>query len=80
MVTQETAEQMCKKLVEVYINACKPRDMDDVHNVTVKLISMAGMALAATHGSEVAVTSIKAVAIYVGENAHRSRAEIIRRH
>ena len=80
MVTQETAEQMCKKLVEGYINACKPRDMDDVFNVTVKLISMAGMALSATHGSESAVTAIKAVATYVSENAHRSRAEIIRSH
>ncbi|MFA7945217.1 hypothetical protein ACEK06_22615 [Pseudomonas brenneri] len=80
MVSQETAEQMCKKLVEAYINACKPRDLDDVFNVTVKLISMAGMALAATHGSESAVTAIKAVSTYVGENAHRSRAEIIRRH
>ncbi|MCO7635199.1 hypothetical protein NJI34_00180 [Pseudomonas sp. S 311-6] len=71
---------MCNKLVEAYINACKPRNMDDVANVTLKLISMAGLALAATHGKDEAVALIHSVAEHVGENAHRSRAEIIRRH
>ncbi|MCO7563544.1 hypothetical protein NJH47_07375 [Pseudomonas guariconensis] len=54
--------------------------MDDVANVTLKLISMAGLALAATHGKDEAVALIHSVAEHVGENAHRSRAEIIRRH
>lgn len=80
MVTQETAERMCNKLVEAYINACKPRDMEDVKNLTLKLISMAGLALAATQGKDEAVALIQGSAIHVGENAHRSRAEIIRQH
>lgn len=80
MVTQEIAERMCNKLVESYINACKPRDMTDVRNLTLKLISMAGLALAATQGKEEAVAMIQSVAEHVGENAHRSRAEIIRSH
>ncbi|MGH8387659.1 MAG: hypothetical protein ACRESJ_19585 [Pseudomonas sp.] len=80
MVSPETAERMCNKLVESYINACKPKDMDDVRNLTLKLISMAGLALAATQGKEVAVALIQSVAIHVGENAHRSHAEIIRSH
>lgn len=78
MVTQETAERMCNKLVEAYINACKPRDMDDVRNL--KLIGMAGLALVATHGKDEAVALIQAAAVAVGENAHRTHAEIIRRH
>ncbi|MCE1001856.1 hypothetical protein [Pseudomonas sp. NMI1173_11] len=78
MVTQEAAEKMCNKLVEAYINACKPRDLNDVRNVTLKLISMAGLALAATHGKEDAVALIHSVAEHVGENAHRSHAHIIR--
>lgn len=80
MVTPETAERMCNKLVEAYINACKPRNMDDVANVTLKLISMAGLALAATHGKDEAVALIRSVAEHVGENAHRSHAEIINKH
>lgn len=80
MVTQETAERMCNKLVESYINACEPKDLDDVRNLTLKLISMAGLALAATQGKEEAVALIQSVAIHVGENAHRSHAEIISRH
>lgn len=80
MVTPEIAERMCNKLVEAYINACKPRNMDDIRNVTLKLISMAGLALAATHGKEEAVALIRSVAEHVGENAHRSHAEIIRSH
>jgi hypothetical protein len=80
MVTQETAERMCNKLVESYINACKPNDMDDVRNFTLKLISMAGLALAATQGKEEAVALIQSVAVHVGENANRSHAEIIIRH
>ncbi|MGO2200485.1 hypothetical protein [Pseudomonas helleri] len=80
MVTQETEERMCNKLVEAYINACKPRDMEDVKNLTLKLISMAGLALAATQGKDEAVALIQATAVAVGENAHRTRAEIIRRH
>ena len=61
-------------------NACKPRDMEDVKNLTLKLISMAGLALAATQGKDEAVALIQGAAIHVGENAHRSRAEIIRQH
>lgn len=80
MVTPEAAEQMCNKLVEAYINACKPRNMDDVANVTLKLISMAGLALAATHGKDEAVALIHCVAEHVGKNAHRSHAHIIRSH
>lgn len=80
MVTPETAEDMSKKLVESYINACKPRDMDDVKHLILKLMGMAGLALAATHGEDLAVALIKGIAIGVGENAHRSRAEIIRSH
>lgn len=80
MVTQETAERMCNKLVEAYINECKPGDMDDVRNLVLKLLSMAGLALAATQGKEVAVDLIRMVATHVEENAHRSHAEIIRRH
>lgn len=80
MVNPETAERMCNKLVEAYINACKPRDMDDVRHLTLKLISMAGLALAATQGKEEAVSLIQSVAVHVGENAHRSHAQIIRRH
>lgn len=78
MVTQEVAEKMCNKLVESYLNACRPRDMDDLRNLTLKLISMAGLALAATHGKEEAVALIHSVAEHVGENAHRSHAQIIR--
>jgi len=80
MVTQEVAERMCNKLVEAYLNACKPRDMDDLRNLTIKLISMAGLSLAATHGKEEAVALIRSVAEHVGENAHRAHAEIIHRH
>lgn len=80
MVTPETAERMCKTLVESYINTCKPRDMDDVLSLTLKLIGMAGLALAATHGKEEAVALIHLAAEHVGKNAHRSHAEIIRRH
>ena len=80
MVTPETAERMCNKLVESYINACKPKDMDDVRHLILKLISMAGLALAATHSKEEAVALIQSVAVHVGENAHRSHAEIISRH
>lgn len=80
MVTPEIAEQMCNKLVEAYLNACKPRDMDDLRNLTIKLIGMAGLALAATHGKDEAVSLIHSIAEQVGKNAHRSRAEIIRRH
>lgn len=80
MVTPETAERMCNKLVEAYINACKPMDLDDVLNLTMKLISMAGLAIAATHGKESAVELIHSVAEHVGENAHRSHAEIVKKH
>ena len=80
MVTPEIAERMCNKLVEAFINACKPRDMDDVLGLTLKLISMAGLSLAATHGKEEAVALLHSVAEHVGENAHRSHAEIIQRH
>ena len=54
--------------------------MDDVRHLILKLISMAGLALAATHSKEEAVALIQSVAVHVGENAHRSHAEIISRH
>lgn len=80
MVTSETAERMCKRLVESYINTCKPKDLDDVELLIMKLLGMAGLALSATHGKDRAVATIEGIAIGVGENAHRSRAEIVRSH
>ena len=78
--TQKQQSACATSWLRRYINACKPRDMDDVRHLTLKLISMAGLALAATQGKEEAVSLIQSVAVHVGENAHRSHAEIIRRH
>lgn len=80
MVTPETAERMCNKIIESYINECKPRNLDDVRHLLLKMMSMAGLAVAATQGKDEAVALIQSVAIHVGKNAHRSHAEIINTH
>lgn len=80
MITPDQAEQVTQRLIEGYINAAKPRDMDDVAGLLLKLISMAGLALAATHDKDDAVQALNLAAEHLAKEAHRSRAEVIRCH
>jgi len=80
MITPDQAEQVTHRLIEGYINAAKPKDMEDVAGLLLKLISMAGLALAATCGIDDAVHALELAAEHVAKEAHRSRAEVICRH
>lgn len=80
MITPEQAETVTHHLIEGYLNSARPHNMDDVERLLLKLMSMTGLALAATHGKEHALSCIQSVAANVEKKAHRSRAEIIRRH
>lgn len=80
MITPDQAETVTHHLIEGYLNNARPNNMDDVERLLLKLMSMTGLALAATHGKERAIACIQSVAVNVEKKSHRSRAEIIRRH
>ncbi|MBC2655528.1 hypothetical protein H7A76_31975 [Pseudomonas sp. MSSRFD41] len=80
MITPEQAEKVTHSLIESYLNDANPNNVDDVERLLLKLMSMAGLALAATLGTERAISIIQSVAANVEKQAHRARVELIRRH
>ena len=54
MTTPQQAEELAKKAVADYLNACKLQDASQIGNVLMKLCSVAGVLMAQAEGSEAA--------------------------
>lgn len=54
MVTPQEAELLASSAIEQYLNQCQPADINDIRRATIKLLSMAALALVASAGKETA--------------------------
>lgn len=65
MITPQEADELAKKTIETYVNACNCMTSKDVGNVLMKLVSSAGLSMKAVEGREVAVDRLLSTAWYV---------------
>lgn len=67
MITPQQAEELANKTVETYVNACGCRDVQDVANVLMKLVSMCGLGMCATVGQPEAVARLQGTTDYIAK-------------
>ncbi|MCE1010183.1 hypothetical protein [Pseudomonas monteilii] len=67
MVTPQEAEAIANKAVESFINACGPRNIEDVGHVLIKLCSMTALALCAARGQDGGVQAVLSVAEHISQ-------------
>lgn len=70
MVSQAEAEALAQKFMQEYVNACKCDTTEDVGNVLMKLVSVAGIAMIAVEGHETAVSRMQGTANYIARPEH----------
>lgn len=67
MITPDQAEKLAHDAVEDYINKCGCKTIEDVGHVTMKLLSMTGLALVATQGQDKAVAMVEGVMLHIAK-------------
>lgn len=70
MVSQQEAEQLAKKHIQDYLNACKLDTTQDAGNALMKLCSVAGVLMVATVGYEDAVNRMEGTAAFIAKTMH----------
>jgi hypothetical protein len=63
--TPSEAEELAKKLVSTYLDACQMTDINQIGNYLMKLCSVAGVVMAQAEGSEKAPDRLCATAAFV---------------
>lgn len=67
MITQKEAEALATKHVQDYVAACHVRDLEDLGNVLLKLLSVTGQAILATQGQKTAVEMLEGTAAHLAK-------------
>lgn len=75
MVTQQEAEELAKRHMQDYLNACSLNTAADAGNALMKLCSVAGVALCATVGYDEAVARLYATAQFIERRMHNTKFE-----
>jgi hypothetical protein len=63
--TQAEAEELAKKAVSEYLNACRMADATNLGNYLMKLVSVAGVVMANAEGSAEAALRLEATAAFI---------------
>ena len=78
-ITQQRAEELAKKAVADYLNACQLQDADDrehMGNVLMKLASVVGVMMANTEGSVVAFERLLGTAQFIAKTMPEKPAKV----
>lgn len=67
-ITPQQAEELAKKAVADYLNACNLQDADQIGDVLMKLCSVAGVLMANAEGSEKAYARLEGTARFIVRN------------
>ncbi|WP_119157462.1 hypothetical protein [Caldimonas tepidiphila] len=59
MISSTEAEALAKQHIQAYVNACGCNTVEDVGNVLMKLVSLAGITMCATVGQADAVARLE---------------------
>lgn len=73
MVTSQEAEQLARKCVQDYLNACGLNTVEDAGNALMKLCSVAGVMMVATVGHADAVARLEGTASYIANSMGGNR-------
>jgi len=65
MVTQAEAEVLARAAIQKYLNDCNLQTTDDAGNALMKLVSVAGVTMAAVAGGAEAVARLEATAAFI---------------
>ncbi|WP_422096877.1 hypothetical protein [Variovorax sp.] len=75
-ITQQQAEQLAKKAVGDYLNACNLQDASQIGDVLMKLCSVAGVLMANAEGSEQAFDRLLGTAQFVLKSMPKQPAHL----
>ncbi len=67
-VTHRQAEELAKKALQEYLNACDMQGRADIGNALMKLVSVVGIYMAATEGREIAAQRLEGTAAFLRKN------------
>ena len=68
MTTPEQAEELAKKAVQDYLDACNMQSRDDIGNALMKLASVTGLLMACSEGREIAAQRLEGTAEFIRKN------------
>ena len=75
--TPAQAEELAKKAVADYLNACHIATADQVGNYLMKLASVAGVLMANAEGSEMAAARLEGTAAFVLKTMPKAPAKLV---
>lgn len=64
-ITPQQAEELAKKAVQDYLNACNLKDQSQIGDVLMKLCSVVGVVMAQAEGSEQACARLVGTAQFI---------------
>lgn len=67
-ITPQKAEELAKKAVADYLNACNLQDADQIGDVLMKLCSVAGVLMANAEGNAKAADRLQGTALFILHN------------
>lgn len=74
--TPQEAEELAKKAVQDYLNACRMKDSANLGNYLMKLCSVAGVVMANAEGSEAAASRLTGTAAFVLKTMPKGRSTL----
>lgn len=74
--TQAQAEELAKKAVQQYLNACAMDDKAQIGNYLMKLCSVAGVVMAQAEGSTMAADRLAGTAAFIFNSMPREPATL----
>ena len=75
MVSQEQAELLARDAIQTYCNACHLQTAKDAANALMKLVSVAGVTMAAIVGADEAAERLTGTGEFVRRNARHMKME-----
>lgn len=75
-ITPKQAEELAKKAVADYLNACNLQGSDQIGDVLMKLCSVAGVVMAQAEGSEAAADRLAGTAAFIFKTMPRQPAQL----
>ena len=74
--TPDEAEDLAKRAVETYLNACRMTDRDQISNYLMKLCSVAGVTMATADGADDAFNRLLGTAQFVLKSMPKKPASL----
>lgn len=62
IINSDDSDQLAENAIRTYINGCECRSSEEVGMVMLKLLNVAGQAMVAIQGQDIAVASMEGVA------------------